>query len=117
MPFKEKDKLHDAYREVVRQLYDKYDVHENRARMASFESSIEKLADDSNKLYRERERLARAYENRRNELHTYENNLGFFNSKTKNGDSMLRELERKIQFIKDDLAQLEKKIQMIDEKL
>lgn len=30
---------------------------------------------------------------------------------------MLRELERKIQFIKDDLAQLEKKIQMIDEKL
>lgn len=117
VPFKEKDKLHDAYREVVRQLYDKYDVHENRARMASFESSIEKLADDSNKLYRERERLARAYENRRNELHTYENNLGFFNSKTKNGDSMLRELERKIQFIKDDLAQLEKKIQMIDEKL
>ncbi len=117
VPFREKDKLHDTYREVVRQLFDKYDVHENRARMTNFESAINELASDNSRLLRERERLVRTYENRRNDLNTYENNLGFFNSKTKSGDSMLRELEHKIQFIKNDIAELEKKIELIDSKL
>lgn len=117
VPFREKDKLHDTYREVVRQLFDRYDVHENRARMTNFESAINELASDNSRLLRERERLVRTYENRRNDLNTYENNLGFFNSKTKSGDSMLRELEHKIQFIKNDIAELEKKIELIDSKL
>lgn len=117
VPFKEKDKLHETYRVVVGELFDKLDIHENKAKISSFESSINEMEGDENKLYRERERLLRAYENRRNELHTYENNLGFFNSRSKNGDSMLREMQRKMQRIKEDLSQLEKKIEIIDSKL
>lgn len=116
VPFREKDKLHDSYREVVRQLFDKYDVHENRARQASFEASINEMSDDKNKLSRERERLMRAYENRRNELATYENNLGFFNAKSKSGDSMLRDIQRNIERIKKEIAQLQDKISIIDTK-
>lgn len=116
VPFREKEKLHDAYREVVRQLFDKYDIHETRARQASFEASINELSADKQKLGRERERLMRAYESRRNELATYENNLGFFNSKSKSGESMLREVQRNIQRIKADIADLENKIRLIDSK-
>ena len=116
VPFREKDKLHDAYREVVRQLFDKYDIHENRARQASFEATVNEIASDKSKLNRERERLMRAYETRRNDLQTYENNMSFFNATTKSGGSMLRELEHKIQRIKADIADLEKKIELIDTK-
>ena len=59
----------------------------------------------------------RTFESRRAELQTYENNLGFFNAKTKTGDSMMRDLQNKIQRIKNDIADLEKKIQLIDSKL
>lgn len=116
VPFREKDKLHDQYREVVRQLFDKFDVHENRARQASFEASINEMASDKSKLSRERERLLRAYEARRAELATYENNLGFLNAKSKTASSMLREIERNIDRLKKDIEQLQSKIETIDSK-
>lgn len=116
VPFREKDKLHEQYREVVRQLFDKFDVHENRARQASFEASINEMASDKSKLSRERERLLRAYEARRAELATYENNLGFLNAKSKTASSMLREIERNIDRLKKDIEQLQSKIETIDSK-
>lgn len=116
VPFREKDKLHDQYREVVRQLFDKFDVHENRARQASFEASINEMASDKNKLGRERERLLRAYETRRAELVTYENNLSFLNAKSKTASTMLREIERNIDRLKKDIEQLQAKIDTIDSK-
>ena len=85
--------------------------------MASFENTISDLAGDNNKLMRERDRLLRTYETRKSELATYENNLGFFNSKSASGEAMLRDLQRKIQHIKDDLTELENKIKLIDAKL
>ena len=73
--------------------------------------------NDSSKLSRERERLARVLESKRSELATYQNNLGFFNFKSSSGSSMLRDIERKTQRIRDDIADLEKKIALIDERL
>ena len=72
---------------------------------------------DKDKIYREREHLLRNYEQKRNELKTFENNMGFFNATSKNGNSMLKEMERRIQKIKDDLALIEKKINLIDSKI
>ncbi|MBQ9076404.1 MAG: DUF349 domain-containing protein [Muribaculaceae bacterium] len=117
VPFRDKDKIYDSYRQVVNDLYDRFDIRETKARFANFENSINEMGGDENKLYRERERLVRAYEQKRNELHTYENNLGFFNAKSKTGNSMFKEVERKIQRIKEDLDVLEKKIEVIDSKL
>jgi len=117
VPFREKDKLNEAYRTVVGELFDKYDIHETKARMASFESSINDISGDSNKLMRERDRLMRAYEAKKSELATYENNLGFFNSKSATGEAMLQSLQKKIQRIKDDITDLEHKVNLIDAKL
>ena len=116
VPFKEKDKIYNEYREAINAAFDKFDMKEVRANLSNFESSISQLSDQD-KIYRERERLVRTYEQKCNELKTYENNLGFFNAQSKGGNSMLKEVERKIQNIKDDLALLEQKIKLVDEKL
>lgn len=117
VPFKEKDKLHDTYREVVRQLFDKYDVHEKRQRMDSFQSSIDAMSSDRAKLLRERDRMMRAYESRKSELATYENNLSSLSARSRSGASMLGEIERNIERLKNSLKELEEKIQLIDGKL
>lgn len=117
VPFRDKDKLHDLYRETVRQLFDRYDINENRARMESFQTDIETMSADPARLSRERERMARIYENRRAELKTYENNLSFLTAKSKSGNSMINELERNILRLKANIADLEQRIKLIDEKL
>lgn len=117
VPFREKDKVYESYRKTVNELYDHLDMKETRANLANFENTINSMGGDENRLYRERERLMRAFEQKRNELRTYQNNLGFFNSKSKTGDSMFREMERKMLRLKDDIAMLEKKIEVIDSKL
>ncbi|MCM1093881.1 MAG: DUF349 domain-containing protein [Lachnospiraceae bacterium] len=117
VPFKDKDKVYNAYREIVDKLYDHFDVKETRANMANFANDINAIANDENKLYRERERLARACEQKRSELKTYENNLGFFNITSKGGNSLLKDTERRMQRIKEDIAALENKIKLIDSKL
>ncbi len=115
VPFREKDKVYEEYRAVCDAFYDR--SRDSRGSMSRFEDVINEMGSDGNKLYRERERIMRAFEIKRNELKTYENNLGFLTSKSKSGDSMVREMERRIQRIKDDLAAIEEKIKLIDAKL
>lgn len=115
VPYKEKDKAYEAYRAAVDKAYDKFDMKATRARMANFENSIAKMGS-GDKVQRERERLVRTYEQRSSELKTYENNLGFLSARSKAGNSIVKEMERKIAKIKEDLEMLEKKIKVIDEK-
>lgn len=85
--------------------------------MESFENSLSEMEGDHNRLLRERERLLRVYEQRRSEILTYENNMGFLSARSKNADSMLRDMQRRMQRLRDDLAELETKIKSIDSKL
>jgi hypothetical protein len=117
VPFREKDKVYEAYRAKVDELRSSLDLKESRARMDRYRSTVAEIEDDDNKLYRERERLLRNADAKRNELRTYENNLGFLSSKSKTGDSMMREFNRKIERIKADIATLEEQIRLIDSKL
>ena len=85
--------------------------------MNSFTNNVEEIASDKNKLFRERERLVRVYEQKKNEIKTYENNLGFLNVTSKSGNSVLKEMEKRIGRLKEELITLEKKIEIIDEKI
>ena len=87
------------------------------SRMEVVRKHPSEIGGDTNRLYRERERLLRVYEQRRGELNTYENNMGFLSARSKNADSMLRDMQRRMQRLKDDLAELETKIKAIDSKL
>lgn len=113
VPFKVKDKLYDEYRATLAAVRENFDLRESRARMNRFEEQLNNLSGDDRKLARDR--LTRALEQKRNELKTFENNLGFFNIKSKEGSSMLREMEHRTQRIKDEIAELEKKVKMLDQ--
>ena len=116
VPYKEKDKIYAEYKALIDKAFEELDMKANKARMANFANSIKQMGD-SNKVYHERERLVRAYEMKSQELKTYENNFGFFNAQSKSGNSLLKEMERKIAKIKDEISKKKQKIKMIDEKL
>ncbi|MBQ1722413.1 MAG: DUF349 domain-containing protein [Muribaculaceae bacterium] len=116
VPYKEKDKIYAEYKEAIDKAFDKYDMKAVRARMANFEDSLNQMAG-TDKVYHERERMVRTYEQKCQELKTYENNLGFFNARSNTGNTIVKEMERKIAKIKEDIAMLEQKIKLIDEKI
>ena len=115
VPFKEKDKIYAAYKEVIDKAFEKFDMKAIRSRLSNFENTMSQSGSD--KVYHEREKLVRAYEQKCNELKTYENNMGFFNATSKSGNTIVKEMERKIGNLKDEIALLEQKIKIIDEKI
>ncbi|MDP4185579.1 MAG: DUF349 domain-containing protein [Bacteroidota bacterium] len=120
VPFKEKDKIYNAYHSVIDKLFALFNMKESNLRLQSFKSNINTIAEEDNsqnKLYKERERLVRTYENIKGELKTYENNIGFLSASSKSGGSLLNEMNKKIQKLKDDLDVVAKKIEIIDENL
>lgn len=116
VPFREKDKVYAEFRAVIDALFARFDAKERRDNVARFENSLNE-ADGSRNIMRERERLCRILEQQRSEIKTYENNLGFLSSKSKSGDSMVREIERRIERLRGELATTEEKIKLIDSKL
>mgnify|MGYP003289937639 CR=1 FL=1 len=113
VPFKEKDKIYKQYRSVVDALFDKMNLSASKKKLSNFKSNISKETN----LYREREKLVRAYDNMKNEIKTYENNIGFLTSSSKKGNSLVTEMNRKIEKLKADLALITQKIAVIDESI
>ncbi|MCM1110065.1 MAG: DUF349 domain-containing protein [Clostridium sp.] len=115
VPFRDKEKVYDQFRAAVDALYARYDLRGQRSRMNSFVENLSEISGDRSMVSRERDRLLRTYEQRKSELQTYENNLGFLTSKSQSGNSMVREMERRVQRLKDDIAELAEKIKKVDE--
>lgn len=118
VPFKEKDKLYKQYHSLVDQLFERFNISASNRKLSNFKSNISNIqSGGSQTLYREREKLVRAYENMKGELQTYENNLGFLTSASKKGNSLLTELNRKVEKLKADLELVLQKIKVIDESI
>lgn len=118
VPFREKDKLYKSFREAVDRQFDRLKINERDRRVQQFRSNLTELAGTGkNKLYNERDKLMRVYERMKNELQTYENNIGFFNISSKGGDGLMKEMDRKIVRLKEEMEVIVKKIEAIDENL
>ena len=113
VPFKEKDKIYKQYRTIVDSLFHKLNMSASKKKLNNFKSSLNKEAN----LYREREKLVRAYENMKSEIKTYENNIGFLSSSSKKGNSLVIEMNRKMEKLKADLELISQKIAVIDESI
>ena len=115
VPYKEKDKLYKEYHEVLDRLYKDLHVTAARRRMDNFRSNLKKVADrGADALDNERGRLMRRFEQLKQEVNTYENNLGFLNISSKKGNSLIDEMNRRIQKLKDDMEEVKQKIKAID---
>ncbi|WP_294588930.1 DUF349 domain-containing protein [uncultured Phocaeicola sp.] len=113
VPFKEKDRLYKEYHTVVDRLFDKLHLSATEKKLNNFKSGLSKEGN----LYRDREKLVRTYEGLKNDIQTYENNLGFLNSSSKKGNSLVTEINRKIERLKADMQLVLKKIEAIDDTL
>ena len=116
VPYKEKDKLYEAYHEVLDRIYKELNISTKRRRLNDFKANIKNVAKRGEEaLDNERGRLARRFEQLKQEIQTYENNLGFLNASSKKGNSLIDEMNRKVQHLRDDLELVRQKIKAIDE--
>ncbi len=118
VPFKEKDNIYKADHETVDQLFKALNMSAARRRLDNFKNNLKNDAKEGGQgLSRERERLIRAYENKRSEIKTYENNLGFLTCSSKKGSSLLNEMNKKMEKLKDELNLIGEKIAAIDKEM
>ena len=118
VPFKEKDKVYKQYHALVDKLFERYNLSQSSKKLSNFRNTLNNIQEGGTQtLYREREKLMRAYENMKSELQTYENNLGFLNAASKKGNSLLTELNRKVEKLKADIDLVKEKIKAVDESI
>jgi len=115
VPFKEKDKLYEEYHAVLDQLYKDMNITVAKRRLSKFKDNLRQVAErGGDALDNERARLMRQYEQLKQEVQTYENNLGFLNASSKKGNSLIDEMNRKVQKLKDEVQLVRDKIKAID---
>ena len=115
VPFKEKDKLYKEYHDVMDKLYKHLRSNNAKRHMNNFKSNLKSVAEKgANALDNERGKLLRRYDQLRAEITTYENNLGFLNAASKKGNSLVEEMNRKVEKLKEDLKLVKEKIKAID---
>jgi len=115
VPFREKDKLYEDYHAVLDKLYKELNISVAKRRLNNFKQNLKQVAErGENALDNERSRLFRQYEAMKQEIQTYENNLGFLSVSSKKGNSLIDEMNRKVQKLKDDMNLVREKIKAID---
>jgi len=116
VPFKEKDKIYKEYREAVDKQFETLNMESSNKRMDSFRTNLKDTSGkNENKLFRDREKLMHAFEHLKSEIATYENNIGFFTSSSKNGGGLIKEMQRKIDTLKEESKEIEQKIKLIED--
>ena len=115
VPFKEKDKVYEEYHAILDKLYKDLNISVAKKRLTNFKQNLKQVAErGENALDNERARLFRQYEAIKQEVQTYENNLGFLNASSKKGNSLIDEMNRKVQKLKDEMNLVREKIKAID---
>ncbi|MCR5535056.1 MAG: DUF349 domain-containing protein [Bacteroidaceae bacterium] len=118
VPFRDKDKLYKDYREVCDKIYGALSASQAKRHLNNFRNNLaQKIEKEGGSLTNERQRMMRAYERMRDELNTYENNLGFLSSNSKKGNSLVDSMKKKVEKLRDELSLLAQKIKAVDEQI
>ena len=116
VPFNEKDKVYAQFHDTLDKLYKELNISVASQKLDDFKSNLKNLAKKgSDVVDNERGKLMRRYEALKSEIQTYENNLGFLTAKSKKGNSLVDEMNRKVERLKDDMELVRQKIKAIDQ--
>lgn len=99
IPFKMKDKVIGEYKNAINKLYTKIKKVDKKTR---------------NILNMNKSQLLRLYNNLQGEVKTYENNIGFF-ANSKKADKFIAELQRKIDRLKNEIEEIVKRIDELND--
>ena len=115
VPYRDKDKLFKEYHEILDKIYKELNISVSRRKLDNYKNTLRSVAEKgAGALDNERTKLMRRYDGLRQEIQTYENNIGFLNASSKKGNSLIDEMNRKVQKLKDELALVKDKIKAID---
>ena len=115
VPFRDKDKIYKEYHDILDRLNKELNISVARRKLDNFKSNLKNIAKHGDEaIDNERARLFRRYEQLKSEINTYENNIGFLNVSSKKGNSLIDEMNRKVQKLKDEAKLLYEKIKAID---
>lgn len=120
VPFKQKDTIYSDFYEATEAQFNRLNIDKGDRKLQSYRNSISDMAKSDNgrgQLLREREKLMRQYDRMKNELQTYENNLGFLSVSSKKGNNLIDEMNQRVKRLRSDLDLLIKKIDAIDKEL
>ncbi len=118
VPYRKKDEVYKEYRSAIDKIFEKLNIDASQRRLDTFKSNLKDMtAKGGNKILRERDKLMRVYDHLKSEIATYENNIGFLTSTDKKGSGLIKEMDRKIQALKEEASLVEQKINMIDESM
>lgn len=120
VPYKMKDRIYKEFYDATEAQFDRLNIGKAERKLEAYKSTISDMARSDNskgQLLREREKLVRQYERIKNELQTYENNIGFLSVSSKKGNHLLDDMNQKVEKIKSELILLEKKIRAIEDEL
>ena len=118
VPFKEKDKIYKEYREAVDKQFETLKMDSSNQRIESFRTNLKEVnGKNDNRMFREREKLMHSFDHLKSEIATYENNIGFFTSSSKKGGGLIKEMERKIETLKEESKEIGQKIKLIEDSI
>ncbi|MCY1722217.1 DUF349 domain-containing protein [Prolixibacteraceae bacterium Z1-6] len=117
VPFKKKDELQSKFRDAINKLYDELNIDDEKRNMLKFRSKMSSFSESSrgqNKMRFERDKYMNKMKQLENDLVLLDNNIGFF-AKSKNAESLIKDVKKKIEVTKQKIEFLKNKIRVIDE--
>lgn len=116
VPFKEKDKIYKQYHSRIDKIFAQFHLNEAAKKISNFKSSIRTMKEGAPEtIYKEREKIVRIIDNIKNELLTYENNMGFLNASSKKGNSLVENISKKADKLKQDMEVMKEKLRLLDQ--
>ena len=120
VPYRLKDRIYKEFYDASEAQFDRLNIDKAERKLEVYKNTISDIAKSENskgQLLREREKLVRQYERVKNELQTYQNNIGFLSISSKKGNHLLDDMNQKVEKLKLELQLLEKKVKTIEEEL
>jgi hypothetical protein len=116
VPFNLKDEITNKYRAVINKEFDKLKIGDDDKSILKYKTKLDNLKANpkaSRKVRNERDKFFTKIKQLESDIVLWENNIGFF-AKSTNADTMIREVEEKIESAKKLIKTLEEKVKMID---
>jgi len=117
VPIKHKEEVQKRYREVISKKFDALQLDDTRKNLKHYKNKLEQVSGTpkgDRKLRLEREKLFSRIKQLESEIIVLENNIGFF-SKSKNAESMIAEVRKRIERTREEITTTEEKIRLIDQ--
>jgi len=117
VPFKKKDEVQNKFRDAINKLFDDLNIDEEKRNLLKFRSKMNSYSESNrgqSKMRMERDKYMSKLKQLENDLTLLDNNIGFF-AKSKNAESLIADVNKKIEMTKQKIELLKEKIRVIDD--